>query len=199
MTTDLDKAIAQAEAARRGSLNDLGNLLRDLVDTSDQVLEIEAGAGITDGADVIYRSSVEKVGGLIKTSIFIDMAGLSSATSDLDVIGISTGPAHLGRITAARNGTIIAGRMTCLEIPASLTDIDLYASPELNAFEDGIAADTGETALVTKGGAWAASTFNALTGLPGANDYLYLCNGAADTADPFTTGKFLIELWGYEA
>lgn len=164
---------------------------------SSPVMPTEAGAGITDGTGTIYKSGVTRSGGVIVTSILMDLTGLSSATSDLDIIGIGTSAAHIGQITAAVNGTILGGRMTCLELPASLTDIDLYAADEgTGKFEDGIAA-LAETALVTKGGAWAAGAVNYMTGLPAADQYLYLTNGAADTADPFTAGRFLIELFGY--
>jgi hypothetical protein len=156
-----------------------------------------AGDGITDGTGTIYRSSITEEGGIIKTTILIDLTGCSSATSDLDIIGIGTEDANLGQITAAKNGTILAGSMKCLELPSSLTDIDLYsATVGTGAFEDGIAALT-ETALLTKGGAWAAMAEDDLTALPAADEFLYLVNGAADTADVFTAGKFLLELWGY--
>ena len=156
-----------------------------------------AGDGITDGTGTIYRSSITEEGGIIKTTILIDLTGCSSATSDLDIIGIGTEDANLGQITAAKNGTILAGSMKCLELPSSLTDIDLYsATVGTGAFEDGIAALT-ETALLTKGGAWAAMAEDDLTALPAADGFLYLVNGAADTADVFTAGKFLLELWGY--
>jgi hypothetical protein len=162
-------------------------------------LAVEAANGILSGVGVIYRSSVSKLGGIIKTSILIDLTGLSSATSDLDIIGVGTDPAYLGRITSDQSGTILSGRVTCLETPSSLTDIDLYsATVGTGAFEDGIAALV-ETALVTHGGAWSAGQTAAFTGLPTDGGYLYLTNGAADTADPFTAGKFLIELEGYEA
>ena len=156
-----------------------------------------AGDGITDGTGTIYRSSITEEGGIIKTTILIDLTGCSSATSDLDIIGIGTEDANLGQITAAKNGTILAGSMKCLELPSSLTDIDLYsATVGTGAFEHGIAALT-ETALLTKGGAWAAMAEDDLTALPAADEFLYLVNGAADTADVFTAGKFLLELWGY--
>jgi len=164
-------------------------------------LEVEAGAGITDGVGAIYESSVVRAGGIIRTSILIDLTGLSSATSDLDIIGVGAGVAHIGKITAERNGTILTGRMTCIEAPLSLTDIDLYSAESgIGVFEGGIAALTGtEAALLTKGGAWAVGTFTVLSAMPAANTFLYLVNGAADTADPFTAGKFLIELEGYVA
>jgi hypothetical protein len=161
--------------------------------------KINAGLGITGGVGTIFETSVTKVGGIITTRILLDLTGLSSATTDLDIIGVGTEVAHLGQITPAVNGTILAGTMKCLELPATLTDIDLYSAVEdTGVFEAGIAT-LDETALLTKGGAWAAMAEDDLTALPAANEFLYLVNGAADTADPFTAGKFLIELLGYDA
>jgi hypothetical protein len=37
-----------------------------------------------------------------------------------------------------------------------------------------------------------------MTGLPTANDYLYIVNGEA-AGGTFTAGKFLIEFYGYAA
>ncbi len=193
-------AIQHAAQAARGSLSSLADLLRSLVD--DKVGDHPIpGAGITDGSGTIYKSSVHRRGDIIVTQILLYLDGLKSATSDLDIIGeaVTGDDAHLGQITAAINGTILGGKMMCLETPSSLTDIDLYsATVSTGEHEDGIAA-LDERALVTKGGAWAIDSVEALTLLPRANDYLYLVNGASDTAADFTAGKFLIELYGYDA
>ena len=167
-------------------------------DLLGQTLATEAGAGITGGAGTIYKSSVEVRGGIYTTRIYIDLTGLGSSTTDLDIIGQGASAAHIGQITAARNGTIDAIRMTCLELPATgADDIDLYAATEATGvFDDGIAALT-ETALITSGGAWASGTVKGSTGVPAANEYLYLTGGEAGTAGTYTAGKFLIELFGY--
>jgi len=168
-------------------------------DFRGNVMAEEAGEGITDGTGTIYASSVQRTGGIITTRILIDLTGCSSATSDLDIIGTGSEVAHIGRITTKVNGTILGGTMKCLELPSSLTDIDLYSADEgTGVFEGGVGSLT-ETALLTKGEAWAAMAEDDLTALPTNNEYLYLVNGAADTADVFTAGKFLIELLGYEA
>lgn len=163
-------------------------------------LATEAGAGITGGVGTVYKSSVVKIGGIIKTSILIDLTGLSSSTTDLDIIGVGASVAHLGRILAADSGTILSGRVTCLEAPVGgVTDIDLYAAAEgTGVFDGGVAALT-EAALMTSGGAWTIGQTKVLTGIPAANDYLYLTGGAAGTAAAYTAGKFLIELEGYDA
>lgn len=162
-------------------------------------LAVEAGAGITGGVGAIYKSSVRRDGGIITTQILLDLTGLSSATSDLDIIGVGASAAHLGQITAAQNGTILSGTMTCLEAPLSLTDIDLYSATEATGvFEDNESTLTA-TALITSGAAWTLGRVLAMTAVPAAGEYLYLVNGVADIADPFTAGKFLIELKGYDA
>lgn len=199
MTISKADAIAYAAQAGRGHLSSLDLLLRGMVNGRVQAGDaLAAGAGITSGVGAVYRSGVQRFGDLIRTSILIDLTGLSSATSDLDVIGVGTSPAHIGRVTKAVNGTIYAGSMTCLEVPASLTDIDLYAATEgTGVFETTGIASLTETALITSGAAWTAALKRIFTGLPTDGQYLYLTNGAADTADPFTAGKFLIELEGY--
>lgn len=171
-----------------------------VISLGDNTMATEAGAGITGGTGTVYKSSVVKIGGIIKTSILIDLTGLSSSTTDLDIIGQGASVAYLGQITAARNGTILTGRVTCLEAPAGgVTDIDLYSATEgTGVFDGGIAALT-ETALLTSGAAWTIMRELALTAVPAANQYLYLTGGAAGTAAAYTAGKFLIELEGYDA
>lgn len=159
-----------------------------------------AGAGFTGGTGTVHRSSVVRLGGgVIRTYIYIDLTGLASSTTDLDIIGVGSSVAYVAQITNAVNGEIFAGRMCCIEVPAGgADDIDLYAATEgTGVFDGGIAALT-ETALLTKGGAWTRVP-SLLTALPVADAYLYLTGGEAGTAATYTAGKFLIELDGYEA
>lgn len=168
------------------------------VDQVARLLATEAGAGVTGGTGTVYKSAVSREGGIIKTSILIDLTGLQTSTTDLDIIGQGASVAHIGRITAAQNGTILAVRMTCLELPATgADDIDLYAADEGTGVFDGAVGDLAETAIITSGGAWASGTVKGSTGVPAANQYLYLTNGEAGTVGTFTAGKFLIELFGY--
>lgn len=166
-----------------------------------QTITTGAGAGFTGGTGTIYKTSVTKIGEIKKLSILIDLTGLASSTTDLDIIGTGTAAAYLGRVTAADLGTIFSGRMICLETPAGgITDIDLYSATEATGkFDDGVAAALAETALITSGGAWSVGTIKTFgnTVIPAANEYLYLCGGAAGTAATYTAGKFLIEIEGY--
>jgi len=158
------------------------------------------GAGISGGTGTVFKSSVQRVGDIIKTTILIDLTGLSSSTTDLDIIGTGTSAAYLGQITAAKNGTILTGRMTCLEVPTGgADDIDLYSATEATGKFDGKIADLTESALVTSGGAWTLAATKAFGAVPAANSYLYLTGGEDGTAGVYTAGKFLIELEGYEA
>jgi hypothetical protein len=163
-----------------------------------QTLAVEAGAGITGGASTVYKSSVQKSGGIFYTTILLDMTSLQSSTTDLDIIGQSTTPAHLGQITAARNGTILYGRLTCIEVPVTgVTDIDLYSATEATGkFDDAVTGLT-ETALITNGGAWTLNLVKHLQDVPVADQYLYLTCGAAGTVGTYSAGKFLLELFGY--
>ena len=158
-----------------------------------------AGAGFTGGVGTIYKNSVVTVGGIITTQILFDLTGLGSSTTDLDIIGTGASVAHLGRILAAQQGTILTGTLTCLEVPAGgVTDIDLYSASESTGVFDALVTSLTETALITAGGAWTLALTKAMgTNVPAANDYLYLTCGAAGTPGTYTAGKFLLELKGY--
>ena len=159
----------------------------------------EAGTGITTGTGTIYKSSVIREGGIIKTSILIDLTGLRSTGSG-DIIGVNGTSlvCHIGQVTAARNGTILAGRMTCFEAPAGGDpDINIHSATEATGVEDGAIADLTETLLVNSGDATLGSVV-IFAAVPAADQYLYLTTGAATDAD-YTAGKLLIELFGYEA
>ena len=178
----------------------------ELVLESGAVLNLESftngdpGTGISSGTGTVFKSSVQRVGGIIKTSLLIDLTGLASSTTDLDIIGVGAGADYLGQITAAKNGTILTGRMTCLEVPAGgADDVDLYSATEATGVFDAGIGTLAETALVTAAGAWTLGLTKGLSAIPAANQYLYLCGGEAGTAATYTAGKFLIELEGYEA
>ena len=162
-------------------------------------LVMTAGSGITSGTGTLYYSSISKVGDMYVTKIFIDLTGLASSTTDLDIIGAGAN-SHIGQITAAKNGTIFMGTVTCLETPAGgVTDIIFYEATEsTGAFDGGIAALTNEIVLYDKTSAQAGAinTKIALTTLPSANKYLYLVNGAAGTPATYTAGQFMLEFWG---
>ena len=162
-------------------------------------LATEAGTGITGGTGTIYRSSVIREGGIIKTSILIDLTGLRSTASG-DIIGVdgTSNVCHIGQITAARNGTILAGRMTCFEAPTGGDpDINVHSATEGTGVEEGAISSLTETLLVNAGDATLGSVV-IFTAVPAADEFLYLTLGDTTNAD-YTAGKLLIELFGYEA
>jgi hypothetical protein len=159
------------------------------------------GAGV-DTAES-YAAGVFRNGTLIHTRIVVDLSTLIGSATDLDIIGESAAAScHWGQLTTAINGTLIGGKITCLELPAGgADDIDFYSSTVSTGTQDVIITDAAlgtETALVTSGAAWASGTTKGMTGLPTANDYLYIVNGEA-AGGTFTAGKFLIEFFGYAA
>jgi hypothetical protein len=159
----------------------------------------EAGTGITTGSGTLYRSSVQRVGGIITTRILIDLTGLRSTGSG-DIIGVN-GTAlvcHIGQITAATNGTILTGSMECFEAPAGGDpDINIHSATEGTGVEDGAISGLAETLLVDAGDATIGSKVY-FTAVPAADEFLYLTTGAATDAD-YTAGKLFIQLMGYEA
>ena len=162
-------------------------------------LSVEAGTGITTGSGTIYRSSVQRVGGIITTNILIDLTGLRS-TGGADIIGVN-GTAlvcHIGQLTAAQNGTILTGSMECFEAPAGGDpDINIHSATEGTGVEDGAISGLAETLLVDAGDATLGSKVY-FTGVPAADEFLYLTTGAATDAD-YTAGKLFIQLMGYAA
>ena len=158
-----------------------------------------AGTGITTGTGTVYAASVIKTGGIFHTKILIDLTGLASSGSG-DIIGkAATANSHIGQITAAVNGTVLGGKLTCLEAPAGGDpDINLWYADEATGTED--AAITGLTNQVQMcdSGDLALNSVISIPTPPGADKYIYMVTGAATNAD-YTAGKLLIEFFGYSA
>lgn len=185
--------------ARQDIKDALNGLIAEL-NAANGSLTTGAAAGFTGGTGTVYKSSVNKVGGIYHTRIMLDLTGLAGSATDLDIIGTGTAAAHIGQLTAAQNGaTILAVQMTCLELPAGgPDDIDLYSATEgTGAYDTGIGTLT-ETALITAGGAWANGTVKGATAVPAAGQYLYLVNGEAAAGGTYTAGKFVIDIFGYD-
>lgn len=184
------KIAGTAVTATAAELNQIdGSILADMT----------PGTGISTGTDTVCEHRVTKVGGLYKTEILLDVTGLNDGDTAGDVIGKDgdTANCHIGQITAAVNGTIVAGRIHCLEVPAGGdVDIDFWGTvTEATLAQDtAISAATGEAQLIDHGD-WAANEIDELTALPGPG-YLYLATGAQGTDADYTGGIFLIELWG---
>lgn len=210
--------VTQNRPLRRGSMKHEGALydflfnVKDVINTAlNSNLSLEAAASapsvttMSKGSGVSaaesYSAGVFKTGTLITTRIVVDLTGLVGSATDLDIIGNTGGAAncHWGQVTTAFNGTMVGGRVTCLEVPAGgATDVDFYSATVATGAQDVDVTTLTETVLVTSGGAWTSGASKGMTALPPANDYLYICNGAA-SGGTFTAGKFLIELFGYAA
>ena len=192
--TTISKDATTGAITTQSSINSSG-----ITSFDANTMPVEAGTGITTGTGTIYRSSVQRVGGIITTRILIDLTGLRS-TGGADIIGVN-GTAlvcHIGQITAARNGTILTGSMECFEAPAGGDpDINIHSATEGTGVEDGAIGDLTETLLVNAGDATTGSKVY-FTGVPAADQFLYLTTGAATDAD-YSAGKLFIELMGYEA
>lgn len=184
--------------ATTGAFTTLSSISSTGVTSFDaNTLATEAGTGITTGSGTIYRSSVQRVGGIITTRILIDLTGLRSTGSG-DIIGVNGTSlvCHIGQITAAQNGTILTGSMECFEAPAGGDpDINIHSATEGTGVEDGAIADLTETLLVNAGDATLGSKVY-FTAVPAADEFLYLTTGDATDAD-YTAGKLFIEMMGY--
>lgn len=162
------------------------------------LVDMTPGTGISTGTGTVCEHTVVKVGGIYHTTILVDLTGLNSGANADDIIGkADTANCHIGQITAAVNGTIIGGRMTCLETPAGGDDdVDLWDSTAATGTEDTDIDDLGGEHKLVDAGDATAGAVDVLTAFPAANSYLYLTAGTGDTNDTYTAGKFLIELWG---
>ena len=160
---------------------------------------LTAGTGVTTATGGAYHSWIEEKDSIIKTSIFVDLTGLHS-TADGDVIGVDgAANSHIGQYTTAKSGTLFAGRISYMEIPAGGDpDIELHAADEATLAEDAaITTGTNNAALATPAVDVVVSQMGpfALSALPGADQYLYLVAGETTDGD-YTAGKVLIELYG---
>ena len=157
-----------------------------------------AGTGITTGTGTVYEAGVIKIGEVFHTTILIDLTGFASSGSG-DIIGKdSTANSHIGQITAAVNGTVLGGKLTCLEAPAGGDpDINLWYADEATGTEDAAVTGLTNQVQICNSGDLALNSVVSLATVA-ADKYLYMATGAATNAD-YTAGKLLIEFWGYTA
>jgi hypothetical protein len=158
-----------------------------------------AGTGITTGTGTVYAASVIKTGGIFHTKILIDLTGLASSGSG-DIIGkAGTANSHIGQITAAVNGTVLGGKITCLEAPAGGDpDINLWYADEATGAEDAAITSLTNQVQMCDSGDLALNSVISIATPPAADKYIYMATGAATDAD-YTAGKLLIEFFGYSA
>ena len=161
------------------------------------VTALTAGTGITTGTGTIYRAAVEKLGNVLHTKILIDLTGLASSGNG-DIIGkAATANSHIGQITAAVNGTVLSGKITCMEAPAGGDpDINLWYADEATGTEDAAITGLSNQVQMCDSGDLAIGTVVGIPTPPAADKYMYMVTGAATNAD-YTAGKILIEFFGY--
>ena len=157
-----------------------------------------AGTGITTGTGTVYEAGVIKIGEVFHTTILIDLTGLASSGSG-DIIGkAATANSHIGQITAAVNGTVLGGKLTCLEAPAGGDpDINLWYADEATGTEDAAVTGLTNQVQICDSGDLALNSVVSLATVA-ADKYLYMATGAA-TDGNYSAGKILIEFWGYTA
>ena len=94
------------------------------------------------------------------------------------------------------NGTIFAGRITCLETPTGGDpDIDLWYTDDATGVEDTLISAMGNQVQTIDHGDWTGAEIDVLTAFPAADKYLYLGGGQVTDAT-YTAGILLIELYG---
>ena len=153
------------------------------------------GSGIADDA---INTFVNKVGGLIYTTILIDLhGGLACGGSADDVIGTDGGAAnaYIAELTTGVNGIPFEIEMACLEVPTG-GDPDINLVCSATATEN--AAVSSPTVLLNNGdlalGQYVAADGGATLAALSLK-YLYLTCGTATEA-AYTAGKLVIKIWG---
>ena len=155
------------------------------------------GTGIADDA---ISTFVNKVGGLIYTTILIDLhGGLASGGAANDIIGTDGGAAnaYIAELTTGVNGIPMEVEFSCLEVPTG-GDQDINLNCGATATDAENAAISSGTEILNIGdltlgfyvSADAGSTLAALT-----KKYLYLTTGDATEA-AYTAGKLVIKITG---
>ena len=182
----------------------------------DEILVGKAGIGKSElGRNVDYRggagfpsaavqSSVDSVGGVIKTTILIDLAqgaGSKSANKAIGTDGSTTDGAYIYELSKDINGVPFGVRFSCIEVPAGGDpDINLSCSATgTTAYDETLSSGTvllnngdltlGESAYTAIGAS------GLISGDAIAKQFIYLEAGAATTA-AYTAGKIIIEFFG---
>ena len=170
------------------------------VEKKGQKVSLAPGAGISGS---IIGAWQHREGYKIITEIAVDLGAsqstVKSGGTDRDVIGVvAGGAAYLTQMTEAKYGVITEVRAVVLETPASLADIDIEHGVDGDGAQDGTDGGTS-TSLITGLSVAGEDTSVTIDDNSASDKYLYICNGANDTADDFTAGKLLIYLYGFVA
>ena len=156
------------------------------------------GTGIADDA---INTFVNKVGGLIYTTILIDLhGGLASGGAANDIIGTDGGAAnaYIAELTTGVNGIPMEVEFSCLEVPTGGDpDINLWYADEATGTEDAAITGLSNQVQMCDSGDLALGSMVSIPTPPAADKYIYMVTGAATDAN-YTAGKILIEFFGYE-
>tara|TARA_R110002012_G_scaffold220848_1_gene392493 strand:+ start:32 stop:1513 length:1482 start_codon:yes stop_codon:yes gene_type:complete len=153
-----------------------------------------AGVGITSGTGTICKSTKLRQGDVVYTNVILDVTGLQSdANGDVISKAGTTTPAFLTKITTANNGTILQGKVTCLEAPTA--DLEFFTSTDATLKESDVAATSAAYDSLCVKSTWAIGDvkFFDATALPANNEIIYMEGTAATN---YSAGKFIIEMWG---
>ncbi len=159
---------------------------------------VSPGSGISAVAAASVKAFIKREGNLIKTTLLIDIQGLSSSAGTTDIIGkAATANCWFYRVTAAKNGTIFEGSMKALETPATGdVDVDLYSGDEATGTEDAAVTGLTDDRLLINGASLALGGLGlGMVLFPGPDQYLYL-TGAGSTDGDYSAGKFMIKMTG---
>lgn len=186
----------------------------------------DPGDGFDTGSYSVSTGSVGMINGEVITTLFIELSGKTAVSTADRTIGIdsSSDPAYITRITTLKNGIVYRGEMICVEAGAgsgSVSNvIDLVANTS-GSIAPGADASSSGTKLIDQGGTFTlaemrtfdSSTISTSTDSGGdtttilnpagtipvngiQDQYLYLAVASSSTAGTYTSGKYLIRLYG---
>ena len=134
MATNFDHGIEVGAAGSEvtaidssGNLYQAGTLITATAAELNAAADQSAVVGTMSASTVMaatlgaYNVTTHRTGNIIKTTMYIDLTGAKSTTTDNDIIG-DTGACHIGQVTTAVNGVIFKGQVNCAEVPTTGAD-----------------------------------------------------------------------------
>jgi len=192
----------------------------DVADANDP------GAGFSATGYTSNTGVTGLIQGEVITTLFIELSGKTAVSTADRTIGIdgSSNPAFITQITTDKNGIVYRGEMICVEAgtgSGSVSNvIDLVANTS-GSIAPGADASSSGTKLIDQGGTFTlaemrtfdSSTISTSTDSGGdtttilnpagtipvngiQDQYLYLAVASSSTAGTYTSGKYIIRLYG---
>ena len=151
-----------------------------------------AGAGF---ADAIVGSNISKIDNEIVTTFLIDLQqGPMKAQTAAKIIGESgsSDTCHITQVTAAKNGYVYKAELCCIEAPNAAANLDLVfaasaqapGSTTLTVLIDGAVHNRGNCEQIL------------FDNVNIDDKFLHLASGATDGTANYTSGKFILKLYG---